>query len=311
MSLDSDALLDRINLKKKVTKWQLAALIFAIIAIIIAVEPKADLGNKIDSIKEEYIAKIEINGVISEDSYRSKILKELVENKKVKAVIVTINSPGGTTAGGEELYYQIRKISESGKPVVAVMKTLATSAGYLTAVAGDHIIARNGSITGSIGVIVQTAQVTDLAKMIGVKFHTFKSAPLKANPSPFEEVAPGAEKAMKAVVMSFYNYFVDVVTERRQMDRAKVLVLADGRIYSGLQALDNGLIDQIGGVDEAVEWLQTEKEINKDLKIEEISVIEEEKSFAEVLFGSYFPTDMISELNLTTGFLAIWQPEMQ
>ena len=221
MAIDSDTLLDRINLKKKITKWQMIALVFAFIAIFIAVKPGTDYSKKhAGNITTDYIAKISINGVITSDSYRDSVLRDLNDSDKVKALIVDIDSPGGTTAGGEDLFFQIRKISESGKPVVVVMKTLATSAGYLAAVAGDHVIARNGTITGSIGVLVQSAEFTELADNLGIKFESFKSSPLKANPSPTEKTKPRAAEAMTAAVMSFYEYFVDLVAERRKMDRS-------------------------------------------------------------------------------------------
>ena len=306
MALSSDIILDRMNLKKKITKWQLIAFVIAVVAILIAVKP-SDKG--LGDISEDYIARVEINGVITDDNYRRKILNELIEDEKMKALILAVDSPGGTTSGGEDLYFQIRKISENGKPVVVVMKTLATSAGYMTAAAGDHIIARNGSITGSIGVLIQSMEATELAERLGIKLETFKSSPLKANPSPTEKTHPEAAKAMEAAVKSFYDYFVEIVAERREMKIEEVKKIADGRVYTGRQAIKFGLIDSIGGEDEALEWLRSEKNIAEKVEVEEISIIEPENNLGNILFGGSKQMDVLDQLTLN-GLLAIWSPNL-
>ena len=213
MTIDSDIIIDRKNLKRKITKWQIIALLL-VFAVIFALAEKSGGGNIAPN--EDFIARIEIEGVIAEDSYRDKIIADIIKNDKAKALIVNVNSPGGTTVGGEELYQQFKDISAAGKPVVVVMKTLATSAGYLIALGSDHIIARNGTLTGSIGVIVQSAEFTDLAEKFGVKLETFKSAPLKATPSPFEKTTPAAAAAIDSVIQDFFHYFVGLVAAETQ-----------------------------------------------------------------------------------------------
>src|SRR5262249_34918350 len=148
------------------------------------------------------------------------------------------------------------------KPVVAVMRSIAASAGYMVALAADHIVAREGTITGSIGVLIETAEVTELAEKIGIKPVLVKSSPLKGTPSPFEKTTPEAERVIRDVVNDFYNRFVDMVAERRALPRDRVVQLADGRVYSGRKAAEDKLIDGIGGEDEAVKWLVTEKHIH-------------------------------------------------
>lgn len=311
MAIDSDILLDRANLKKRITKWQLIALCVGLVAIFVLAKPSGNSDvRSLSNIKGDYIARVEISGVITDDYYRSKILKELREDKNLKGVILAIDSPGGTTSGGEELYHQIRKISEAGKPVVVSMKTLATSAGYMTAIAADQLIARNGSITGSIGVLVQSMEATELAKNIGIKLESFKSSPLKANPSPTEKTEPAAARAMTAAVLSFYDYFVELVAERRGLDLPTAKKIADGRVFTGRQAIKLGLIDKIGGEDEALEWLQQEKQIANTVKVIEISVIEPENNLGQLLFGkNSAQMSLFEELSLK-GLLAIWSPNL-
>lgn len=311
MAIDSDILLDRANLKKRITKWQLIALCVGLVAIFVLAKPSGNSDvRSLSNIKGDYIARVEISGVITDDYYRSKILKELREDKNLKGVILAIDSPGGTTSGGEELYHQIRKISEAGKPVVVSMKTLATSAGYMTAIAADQLIARNGSITGSIGVLVQSMEATELAKNIGIKLESFKSSPLKANPSPTEKTEPAAARAMTAAVLSFYDYFVELVAERRGLDLPTAKKIADGRVFTGRQALKLGLIDKIGGEDEALEWLQQEKQIADTVKVIEISVIEPENNLGQLLFGkNSAQMSLFDEVSLK-GLLAIWSPNL-
>lgn len=303
MTIDSDVIIDRKNLKRRLVKWQLIALLLVVFAAFLAVGGGS--GDSIDGAPEkDFIAKITIDGVITEDSYRDKVLDEVIKEKKVKALIVEVNSPGGTTVGGEELYYQLKAISDAGKPVVIEMKTLATSAGYLIALAGDHIIARNGTITGSIGVLVQSAEITDLAEELGVKLETFKSGPLKASPSPFEKTTPAVKASIDAVVMDFYNYFVGVVASERKIPLEKAKEIADGRIYTGSQALKLRLIDQIGGRPQTLEWLKN-KGLSSKLEVQEISIEEPQDPLRKLIFGDINKSQIFAKLGLN-GLLAIW-----
>ncbi len=302
MSIDHDIIIDRKKLKRNLTKWQIIALALLVIALFIAAGKSSD--GSFGSRSGDFIAKIEIAGVITEDSYRDKIIKRVAEDDSVKALVVNVNSPGGTTVGGEELYEQFRGISDSGKPVVVVMKTLATSAGYLIALGGDHIIARNGTLTGSIGVIVQSAEFTDLASELGIKLETFKSGELKALPSPVDKTTPKAREAINDVVMDFYNYFVGLVVKERGIQLEDALKIADGRIYTGAQAFELKLIDEIGGEEEAHKWLESNG-VESGLEIENISVEEPQDPLEKLLFGGIKKSQIFSKLGLN-GLLAIW-----
>jgi protease-4 len=202
----------------------------------------------------DQIARVRIEGTITENEDLLKRLKRIGEAAHVKGVILTVDSPGGTTAGGEAIYEAVRELAAK-KPVVAQVGTLAASAGYMIASAADHIVARQSSIVGSIGVLVQFPDVTGLMEMVGVKVEGVKSSPLKAEPSPFTPTTEEERAMLRALVMDSYDWFVGLVEERRPLTRAEVLAVADGSIFTGRQALERKLVDSLGGEARAIEWL--------------------------------------------------------
>ena len=212
------------------------------------------------------IARVEIDGTITTDAGRLAALEEIGDNAAVKAVIVAINSPGGTTAGGEELYEALGAL-RAKKPVVAVIKELGASAAYMTAIASDRIYSRRLSIVGSIGVLFQTVNAGKFMQTIGVDLDKVASGPLKAEPDIDEPMSPEVRASIAALVNDSFNWFVDIVAERRGLDRNTTLALADGRIITGRQGLDAQLIDAIGGEAEAQDWLEAEKGVAADLPV--------------------------------------------
>ncbi len=264
MTLEAEALADRRRLQRRLSFWRFGFVVFALLmagAFILN-------SNLLPAnwLQNNQIARVKIGGVILDDTRMQKLLKRLETNSSVKAVILHIDSPGGTTTGGEALFESIRGLGDK-KPVVAVFGTLATSAAYIAGIATDHIVARGNTITGSVGVIVQWAELSDLLAKLGVKMETVKSGRLKAVPSPFEPTSDEARELTLEMVRESQKWFNDLVAERRKIDPESLPGLTTGRIYSGRQALELNLIDQIGGEDKAVSWLQTEKGIEKDLKI--------------------------------------------
>ena len=264
MALDIDAILDRRQLRRKVTFWRVGALLALTIAVLAALSASGAFSGL--SSPGKHIARVAIDGVITEDRPLLSMLKKIKDDKRVKGVVLVVDSPGGTTVGGEAIFEAVRKIAEN-KPVVASVGTLAASAGYMIASASDHIVARRSSIVGSIGVIFQYPQAYDLLNKIGVQMKEIKSSPLKAEPSPFHVPPPGAEAVIKEVIDDSYQWFVDLVTDRRPLSRTEVLALADGRIFSGDRGLKNKLIDALGGEDVAKAWLVDEKNLSNDLKV--------------------------------------------
>jgi protease IV len=268
MSLDADQIVDRRRLRRKLSFWRVIAFVFAAAAIIgvaVATMPDGLIGPV-----KAHVARVDLTGVIVEDRDFTQMLDKIAKSRSAKALILSIDSPGGTTAGSEALYDAIRRVSEQ-KPVVAQIGTVAASGGYAAAIAADHIVARRTSITGSIGVLFQWADVSKMLDNIGVEFDTVKSGPLKAEPNPFQPTSPEAKAAIRSLVMDSYDWFVGLVAERRKFSPAEAKRLSDGRIYSGGQALKLNLIDAIGGEEAARDWLAVERGINPKLKIREWS----------------------------------------
>jgi len=181
-------------------------------------------------------------------------------------VIVHINSPGGTTAGSEQLHDSLQRLKEK-KPLVVVVDGLAASGGYITAIAADHIVALETSLVGSIGVLFQYPNVTDLLKTLGVKIEEIKSSPLKAAPNGFEPTSPEARAAIESIVSDSYAWFKNMVKTRRHLDDAALERVTDGRVFTGRQGLALKLIDEIGDERTAIAWLAKEKNIDPNTPV--------------------------------------------
>jgi protease-4 len=261
MTMDADQIVDRRRLRRKLTFWRVVAFVVLAAAIVGAL-----LYAARDSLVGPQIARVSVTGFIGEDRDQLAMLDRLGTTDAVKAVIVSIDSTGGSTAGGESLYEALRKLAAK-KPVVATIGTVGASAAYMTAIATDHIVARRTSITGSIGVIFEFPEVSQLLKTLGVNMEEIKSAPLKAEPSPFHPTTDEARAVIAGMITDSYNWFVDIVAERRKLARADALRLADGRVFTGRQALDAKLIDEIGGEEEAIAWLGSAKAVDVKLPV--------------------------------------------
>src|SRR6476659_7163345 len=264
MSLDSDVIVDRRRIRRKLTFWRIAAGLVAIAAIV-TVGAIASTNGPTSLAASGSIARGNIEGLIRSDSDRVEALERL-EKSQAAAVIVHINSPGGTTAGSEQLYVSLVRL-KAKKPLVVVVEGLAASGGYITAIAADHIIAQQSSLVGSIGVLFQFPNFTELLKTVGVKVEEVKSSPLKAAPNGFEPTSPEARAALDALVRDSYAWFRGLVKERRGMDDALLEKVADGRVFTGRQAIDLKLVDQLGDEKTAVAWLVSEKKIKSGLPV--------------------------------------------
>ena len=264
MALDIDAVLDRRQLRRKLTFWRIAAFVVLALALVALLAASGVLG-KLDT-AGNHIARINVAGVINEDKALLGMIERIRKDDKVKGVVLVVDSPGGTAVGGEAIHAELRELAKA-KPMVASVGTLAASAGYMVAAAADHIVARRSSIVGSIGVIFQYPQAHELLDKLGIEVREIKSSPLKAEPSPFHVPPPGAEAVLQRVIDDTYAHFIDMVADRRPLTRAEVVPLADGSVYSGTASVKNRLIDAIGGEDEARKWLIDEKGLDKDLEL--------------------------------------------
>ena len=252
---------DRRALRRKVTFWRS----LAIIVLVLVLATVWFRWPGVESPGVNQIARVSITGLIQDDQDLTARLDRIAKADNVKALIVDISSPGGTTYGGETIYKALRRVAEK-KPVVSDIRTLAASAGYMIALAGDRIVAGDMSITGSIGVLFQYPQAKELLDKIGVSLESIKSAPMKAEPSPFNPPSDQTKAMINAMVQDSFHWFVDLVAERRKMTQEQAMALSDGSIFTGRQALKNGLVDELGGLQEIKAYLKT-RSVDPDLPV--------------------------------------------
>ncbi len=299
-SLEPDRLLDRRRLKRGVAIWRALAIVALIVAALVGAMPFAfDEGER--------VARLWVSGFIEDDPGRDRIVADLRDDDAVKAVVLRLDSAGGTAVGGEALYLSLRSLAEK-KPVVAVLGTTATSAAYMAALAADRLLARESSLTGSIGVLFQTAEFTALLEEIGVRAEAIRSGPLKAKPMPYEELDDPTRQAMRSVVSDTYEYFLRVLMERRSLDRETALTLADGRVFTGRQAVQAGLVDAVGGEEEARAWLAQAHGVPKNVPATDVTT-GDEGGLLGTLDAALKRTLPVRTLALD-GLIAVWHPEL-
>jgi len=263
MSEETEIVLDRRQLRRSVTFWRS----LGIGAVALAIGAFAFGGDKLTSLTQpQQIARVAIEGTILESRDQLRMFEKIAESDKVAALLVFVNSPGGTTTGGEAIHEAIRRVAQK-KPVVAQFGTVAASAGYIVGMAADHIVARGNTITGSVGVIAQWPEFSSLLDKLGVKVNEVKSGNLKATPSPFLPMEEGGRAVTQNMVNDGFRWFVSLVEARRGVKAAEIDGLERGRIFSGREALSVKLVDEIGGEAEAVAWLASAKGVKKDLKV--------------------------------------------
>lgn len=302
MSLETDLLLDRHRLKRRLVLWRSFAVLAVVAAILVALH-----GNGI-WFSQAHVARLSVSGLITEDRSVTRTVDRLATDPSVKALIVSIDSPGGSVAGGESLHDAIARVA-ARKPVVAVMRGEAASAAYMIAVAADRIYARQSTLTGSIGVLLQAPQFSGLLDKLGIGVTSIVSGPLKDQPGLTHPLSEQGKAVLQGLVMDLYNQFVAIVAKGRHMDPARVRELGDGRAYTGRQALKLGLIDAIGGERAAREWLASAKGVPADLPVQNVST----RSFVEQeLTGTLGPVfeglwkSMLSQSLMLDGGWAVW-----
>ena len=303
MAIDADILTDRRRLKRRLLLWRTLAIV-AVMAL-----AAAALGRFGGFGESDYIARLSVTGVIVDDQRRHRLLARIADDHNAKALIVRIDSPGGTVVGGEALHASIRAVAEN-KPVVALMGQVATSAGYMVAIAADRIFAHKGTITGSIGVILQTTELTGLLDKLGIATEAIKSGPLKAAPSPFEPMTPEVRRVTRALVTDIHRIFVSLVAERRALGLEDLRPLVDGRVFTGAAAVRNRLIDAIGGEAEAKAWLNQERNIDLGLRVRDVKPARKIDRWFDFLDALDRKT-MFSERLTLDGLVSVWHPALR
>lgn len=308
MALSTDVLSDRLRLKKESKRWRMLALVFLFAGLVIAsVENK---NSSFSTQNTSHIARVSVTDVIVDDSKRDAMLQEIAEDSHVKAVLLRMDSPGGSTVGGEELYRQIDELNTK-KPVIVVMRTLCTSACFMASLGAEHVFARSTSLTASIGVLLDAFEVTELAKKLGVEPVSVKSGALKAAPSPTEKFLPEQRAYIQSVINDSFAEFIALVVKKRHLSEETLALVKDGRVMTGGQAYRLKLIDDLGGEKEALKWLQTEKKLDAKLPIYDwepekdvddwISSLKQ--SAGNIIFGALHQR--------LDGLKSIWQPTLK
>lgn len=292
-----DMMLERRFLRRRLTRWRVLAILALGLAAAVAF-------GRFGVASGPYVALVKVEDLIVADDDQLDLLARLAADDRVKAVILAIDSPGGTVVGGETLYLAVGRL-RAAKPVVATIGSLGTSAAYLTAIAGDRVLARETSLTGSIGVLLQAPEFSTLLADLGIKVNEIKSAPLKATPSPFEALSPEKQAALQAVIDDSFVWFKGLVGERRKLAGAALDKVTDGRVFTGRQALALGLIDGLGGVAEARNWLATDKGIPGDLPTTRVEP-DQDFGLASLLSGK----SLVPKWLTLDGLVAVWHPRL-
>lgn len=278
MSLDADQIVERRRLRRKVTFWRTLGVLAAVAALAVGVASVA--GDSV-SASSPHVARVTIGGIIRNDRARVELLEE-IGRSRARAVILSIDSPGGTVTGSEQLFDALRRLSEK-KPVVAVVEGIAASGAYIAALGADHIVARRNALVGSVGVIYQYPNVTELLKTVGVTMEDIKSSPLKASPNPYTPTTPEARAAVDSLVKDSYAWFTGLVSTRRKMSDDKLATVTDGRVFTGHQGLALQLVDELGDERTARAWLAREKGVPENLRVRNWRTKEVDSEFGWLL----------------------------
>lgn len=292
MPLNAHEIAQQRYLKRHITWWRFFAIIILITGLIaiglISVDKKSfDYRN-------QHIATIEIFGIIYRDEALLEQLKKIEQSETTSGLIVIIDSPGGTVTGSEDIYLALRKIAAK-KPVTTLMRGVAASGGYIAAIATDQIFASGNTITGSIGVIYQWPEYFELLTKVGVKMQTVKSAPLKAEPDPSHALTDEVRQQVEILVKDSFDWFVDLVETRRKLSHDDALRFSDGRVFSGRQAVKHNLIDAVGDIDDAKQWVKDQLK-NKDIEHENLELIDWTPSLVDENGLSQFLKMQINQL---------------
>jgi protease-4 len=320
MSLDADLIVDRRRLRRKLTFWR----VVAALVVVLGVAGVGVLASNRVVATGAYIARISIKGLIRDDEERVKQLDKLAQSTSARAVVVHIDSPGGTTAGSEQLYDALTRL-KGKKPLVIVVDGLAASGGYIAALAGDHIVAKQTSLVGSIGVLFQYPNVADLLGKIGVKVESIKSSPLKASPDGFEPTSPEARAAIESIIKDSYAWFKGIVQASRHLNDEELQTVSDGRVFTGHQGIALKLVDEIGDERAGIAWLAAEKKVDAKLPVRDYQLRDRfsdlpflHAAAAAALdaaglgvlarhFDDLGAVQVVERLNLD-GLLALWHP---
>ena len=298
--LEADLLLDRRRLKRRLFFWRGAAVLCAIAAVV------AVGRGELNTVAGKHVERLTVSGVITQNRKLIEAVDALGKDASVAAVIVAVDSPGGSVAGGESLHDALVRLA-AAKPVVTVMGGTAASAGYMISLPAARIFASNATLTGSIGVILETGNAAGLMDKLGLSADAIISGPLKDQPSFTHPLSPDGRAYLQALVMDMYGQFVTMVATARHLDEARVRTLADGRAYTGRQAQTLGLVDEIGGEPEARRWLEQARKVSAALPVEDLKLGSLYERTVGATLAGLWPA-ALTQLLPQPGAWAIWRP---
>ncbi len=301
LGLEADLLLDRRRLKRRLVFWR----VLAVLAVILAVLAGTTRG--LSGVARQHVTRVTVSGVITDNRKLVEAVNALAKDNSVAAVLLAVDSPGGSVAGGESLHDALVRVA-AAKPLVTVMGGTAASAGYMISLPAARIFASNATLTGSIGVILETGNAGGLLDRLGITSEAIISGPLKDQPSFTHGLSAAGRTYLQGLVMDLFGQFVTMVATARHMDEARVRALADGRAYTGQQAIGLGLVDEIGGESEARAWLQREKKVSANLPITDLKLGSLYDRTIGATLGQLWPVAWTQVLP-QTGAWAIWRPD--
>lgn len=273
------------KLEKSRNRWRWVAVVAFVLFLLTVSALEATPAKR----PAKFIAQVHVSGMITDTLHQQDVLERIRTNDNAKALLVYVDSPGGTMVGGVSLHRMLREISQS-KPVVIVMGTVAASAGYMVASAGDYVIANEGTLTGSVGVLMPLMDATGLAGKVGVRSDEIVSGDLKAVTSPLYTRSASDRAYLQDTVMQMQKVFLDLVNAQRDLTPETVQLISDGRIITGTKAKELNLVDALGDRRTAKQWLADTHELDVATPIIEFDLVEKQSLVKELLQGvdSYF-----------------------
>lgn len=309
MDTEPDIVLRATSLHRRLLLWRGGAVAFFVLACIVAVGRAP--GGGWAAHRAPHLVHLKVQGIIGSDEHENiEALNRARDDDSVKGLVLEVNSPGGAVTGGETLHDAVAAFARR-KPVAVSMGSVAASAGYMVSVPASRIFANRSSLTGSIGVILESPDVSTLLDRVGVHVDQLVSGPMKGQPSVVKPLSPEGRDMLQGVVSDLYGFFVNVVAQDRHMPVARVRELADGRPYTGQQAVPLGLVDEIGSMDDARKWLEKKALVSDKAKMVDIGPAATRsrwqrmiKGIASAVPGAEF---VLKESSMLDGAVAIWK----
>ncbi|GAA4489911.1 signal peptide peptidase SppA [Gluconacetobacter tumulicola] len=310
---DPDLVVDRLRLRRRLLFWRVGAVAAFVLAWL-------GLGGHAlfhhgALIGGDHLARVRVSGIIGSDNRKLiDLIDRAAKADTVRGLVLSVDSPGGSVSGGEALHDAVARFA-ARKPVVVTMGGVAASAGYMISVPAQRIFASQSTLTGSIGVIMQAPDVSGLLERVGVRVDELVSGPMKGQPSVVQPLSPEGRQMLQGVVADLFDQFVTMVADGRHMPVDRVRSLADGRPYTGRQALPLGLIDQIGTERDAVTWLARKLSLSETVPVLDLKVPADRdwiprltRSMLGVILGEEWAGSVVSQGVALDGAVALWKP---